>query len=156
MKRWVLGFLVLFVGLCVGYMVARYTTPAVTTERIERDTITIREVAPQTITPSRIELKPLPRIVFATEYLRDTTYIHDTVTVAVPLSLYKFEESDFRAEIEGFGVTLRSMEVFPQTIYQTTTTSPRWGAGVQVGVTFSQNGIAPYLGIGIQYNIVSW
>lgn len=156
MKGWFLGFIILFAGLCVGYSIARHTTPNVITERIERDTITVREVAPRTITPSRLSFTPLPRIVFTTEFLRDTTYLHDTVTVAVPLSLYKFEESDFRAEIEGFGVNLRSIEVFPQTIYKTSLSSQRWGVGVQLGVTMSSKGFSPYFGVGVQYTFFSW
>lgn len=155
MKGWFRGFLVLFAGLCIGYSIARHTTPTIITEGIQRDTITIREVAPHSVISSRLQFTPLPRIVFTSEFLRDTTYLHDTVTVAVPLSLYKFEESDFRAEIEGFGVNLRSIEVFPQTIYQTAS-SPRWGVGVQLGVTMSPNGISPYLGVGVQYTIFSW
>lgn len=142
-----------------GFLWGRGSVPPPTTiERIERDTITIREVVPSSVRPNRIEIAELPRIVWATEYLRDTTYIHDTVRVAIPLSLYTFEGADYRAEVEGWGVSLRKIEVYPQTIYRTTIEKKpsRWGVGIQTGIGFNGSKFGPYIGIGVQYSIFSW
>lgn len=144
-----------FVGLFVGFGVGRLTAPPpIIEERVERDTITLRYVAPSATTPTRFIVADLPRLAFPP----DTTYIHDTVRVAVPLSLYTFEAPDFRAEVEGFGVTLQKIEVFPETIYRTTISKEptRWGVGVQLGVGVSKNGFTPYLGVGLQWNLWAW
>lgn len=159
MITWLKIVFVAFVGLFVGFGVGRLTAPPpIVEERVERDTITLRYVAPSAITPTRIVVADLPRLAFPPEYTRDTTYIHDTIRVAVPLSLYTFEAPDFRAEVEGFGVTLKQIEVFPETIYHTTIVKEpaRWGVGVQLGVGLSKNGFTPYFGVGLQWNLWAW
>lgn len=159
MRTWLKIVFVAFVGLFVGFGVGRLTAPPpIVEERVERDTITLRYVAPSAITPTRIVVADLPRLAFPPEHIRDTTYIHDTIRVAVPLSLYTFEAPDFRAEVEGFGVTLKQIEVFPETIYRTTIVKEpaRWGVGVQLGVGLSKNGFTPYLGVGLQWNVWAW
>lgn len=32
----------------------------------------------------------------------------------------------------------------------------RWGLGVQGGVGFGKDGLTPYVGVGVQYNILTW
>ena len=32
----------------------------------------------------------------------------------------------------------------------------RWGLGVQGGVGFGKDGVTPYVGVGVSYNILSW
>ena len=159
MRTWLKIALWAFVGLFVGFGVGRLTAPPpIIEERVERDTITLRYVAPTSIAPTRIEVADLPLLSYPPEHTRDTTYIHDTIRVAVPLSLYTFEAPDFRAEVEGFGVTLKQIEIFPETIYRTTIVKEptRWGVGVQLGVGLSKNGFTPYLGVGVQCNLWTW
>lgn len=159
MRTWLKIALWAFVGLFVGFGVGRLTAPPpIVEERVERDTITLRYVVPSAITSTRIVVADLPLLAFPPEHIRDTTYIHDTVRVAVPLSLYTFEAPDFRAEVEGFGVTLKQIEVFPETIYRTTIVKEpaRWGVGVQLGVGVSKNGFMPYFGVGLQWNLWAW
>ena len=139
------------VGIALGLWLGWSSTPRpIVTTEVVRDTIVLREVVADTVTLSRIVYRDLPTV------QRDTTYIHDTVRVAVPLSLHTFQGEDYRAEVEGFAVTLKKMEFYPKTIHHTTTSSPRWGVGVQCGVTLSEKGFTPYLGVGVQYNIFSW
>ncbi len=159
MKHYIYFAIAVVLAAFLGFIVGCWSVPTPQTiERIERDTITIREVVPSSVRPNRIEIAELPRIVWATEYLRDTTYIHDTVKVAIPLSLYTFEGADYRAEVEGWGVSLRQIEVYPQTIYRTTIEKKpsRWGVGVQAGIGFNGSKFGPYIGIGVQYSIFSW
>ena len=35
-------------------------------------------------------------------------------------------------------------------------TKTRWGLGVQSGYGISNQGLTPYVGVGISYNIISW
>lgn len=159
MRAWKIIFVAGVVGVALGYWLGCSRTPhPKNITEVVRDTIVMREVVADTVTLSRIVYRDLPTIERDTTYLRDTTYVRDTVRVAVPLSLYTFEEEDWRAEVEGYAVTLREVEVFPQTVYQTKIVEQeqRWGVGIQAGMTISQSGVAPYLGVGIQYTLFGW
>ena len=80
LRRFLLCALAVVLTAFFGFILGRWSVPLpTTTERIERDTIIVREVVPSSVRPSRTEIADLPRIVWATEYLRDTTYLHDTV-----------------------------------------------------------------------------
>ena len=73
---------------------------------------------------------------------------------------YKGEQ--YTAVVEGIGAYLKSIEVYPRTEIRTiTTTMPvvkktRWGVGVQMGAGFGENGVQPYIGIGLSYNLICW
>ena len=73
---------------------------------------------------------------------------------------YKGEQ--YTAVVEGIGAYLKSIEVYPRTEIRTiTTTMPvvkktRWGVGVQMGAGFGKNGVQPYIGIGLSYNLICW
>lgn len=84
----------------------------------------------------------------------------DSVNVEIPISTKVYEDSFYRAVISGYGVSLDEMLVFPRrevvTIKPTTTKPKRWSVGIQVGYGITFRGrpqFAPYLGIGIQYNL---
>ena len=34
--------------------------------------------------------------------------------------------------------------------------NPRWGVGLQGGVGVGKSGVTPYVGVGVQYNILTW
>lgn len=141
-------------GLAVAFWLGSRsaTTDVVEIERVEYDTIVKREVVADTIERLRVVYRELPSV----EVVRtDTIVVRDTVRVAVPISRYTFADSLYRCEVEGYDVELKRMEVYPRTIYRTQTiTKPsRWGVGVQVGYGMSREGITPYVGVGLQYNI---
>ena len=66
------------------------------------------------------------------------------------------------AVVGGIEPYLKSIEIYPKTIYvnnNTTTTikvRSRFGLGVQVGYGLSRNGLQPYVGVGVQYNLIQW
>lgn len=86
--------------------------------------------------------------------------------VPIPISQYIFRDSLYYLKISGFNVTLERMEVYPRTVYQTVTNTmertvtdkKRWGIGLQAGYgyNFGSGKPGPYVGIGLQYNIVQW
>lgn len=103
--------------------------------------------------------------------------IRDTVEVYVPRNdnaqlppsvgewLYAettYKDEQYTAVVEGIGAYLKSIEVYPRTEVRTiTTTMPvvkktRWGVGVQMGAGFGKNGVQPYIGIGLSYNLICW
>lgn len=151
--------LIIFVGCVVGaFFFGRSTmrTDIVHTE-VERDTIivrdTIREYYPQEVkrVVVRTERVEVPVIV------RDT--IHDTVYVNVPIEEREYKSRDYRVVIGGFNPYLKSVEVYPQTVYINATesiaTRKRWSfmLGVQGGYGITPMGWQPYAGFGGSFGI---
>ena len=73
-----------------------------------------------------------------------------------------YKDSTYMAVVGGIEPYLKSIEIYPKTIYvnnNTTTTikvRSRFGLGVQVGYGLSRNGLLPYVGVGVQYNLIQW
>ena len=73
-----------------------------------------------------------------------------------------YKDSTYMAVVGGIEPYLKSIEIYPKTIYvnnNTTTTikvRSRFGLGVQVGYGLSRNGLQPYVGVGVQYNFFQW
>ena len=73
-----------------------------------------------------------------------------------------YKDSTYMAVVGGIEPYLKSIEIYPKTIYvnnNTTTTikvRSRFGLGVQAGYGLSRNGLQPYIGIGVQYNFIQW
>lgn len=100
----------------------------------------------------------------------DTLFLKDTagndVPVQVPIE-YKHEHySDADVYYHGFEAGVDSVKTYPKTVYETIheiewlpakATPKPWGIGVQAGYGISTSGqLAPYIGIGISYNILRW
>lgn len=91
--------------------------------------------------------------------------IRDSIVyVSVPISSYTFQgcqdDVDYLIQAQGYDVTLGSVKFrYPQTTITKTISVPRkchWGIGVQGGFGVSPGGLTPYIGLGIQYNLLSW
>ena len=73
-----------------------------------------------------------------------------------------YKDSTYMAVVGGIEPYLKSIEVYPKTIYvnnNTITTikvRSRFGLGVQAGYGLSRNGLQPYVGVGVQYNLIQW
>lgn len=145
------------VGLVVAFFLGQlFAQPdVVEVERVEYDTIVRTEVVADTIERVKVVYRTLPSV----EVVRtDTLVVRDTVRVAVPISRYTFADSLYKCEVEGYEVSLKRMEVFPKTIYRTTIVREpsRWGVGVQVGYGLCREGLSPYVGLGVNYNLISF
>lgn len=125
--------------------------------RITIDTVVVRETIRDTI--------PVPQIRYIARI--DTVFMSvpgDTVKieVAVPIERKVYQTDDYRATIEGFRPSLIDMEIYRQTQYVTQTeiqripVKKRWGLGIQVGYGYNFDRFYPYVGMGIQYNFLSW
>ena len=73
-----------------------------------------------------------------------------------------YKDSTYTAVVGGIEPYLKSIEIYPKTIYvnnNTTTTikvRSRFGLGVQAGYGYGRNGLQPYVGVGVQYNLIQW
>ena len=93
--------------------------------------------------------------------------IHDTVQVELPYISKEYRDSTYRAWVSGYkDVNLDSIRVFQHnkiieinnTKYVTKYKNKHWhiGPSVGVGYDFTNNRVAPYLGVSVQYSIFSW
>lgn len=103
---------------------------------------------------------------YITRYDTLLYYINDTIIkyIPIPISSYLFTDSSYKIEAEGYNVKLKNVEIYSktQTKYITNTVEresikpARFGLGLQVGYGFSSHGAIPYIGIGINYNIITF
>jgi hypothetical protein len=128
----------------------------VETKLVVYDTITRVEIVHDTMWRDRLVYRDLPVVVKDV----DTVRITDTVTVAVPIYNYRFKDDLYDITAEGYDVKLNSVTVYPKTEYKYSTHTVeirrRWGLGVQAGYGFSKDGLSPFIGIGVSYNILTW
>lgn len=149
--------LIIVLGLLVvSFFLGRHThkVEPIEVERVVYDTIVSEKVRVDTMWRTRVETA------YLTEVRRDTVTMRDTVLVEVPIYTYVAQDSLYRVEAEGFNVHFKRIDVYPRTVYRTqekvVKTSDKWGLGVQVGYGASKQGLSPYIGVGISYNIFTW
>lgn len=96
--------------------------------------------------------------------VRDTIRQTDTLYVQLPMEQKVYEDSTYRAVVSGYRPSLDSISVYRNTTtirYETITkVKPHWGIGIQSGIGVGCfNGTprySPYIGIGVQYNLLTW
>lgn len=150
--------------LALSFGLGRYTAkPEMIMEERERiDTLVIRD----TITHH------VPQYVH--RHTRDTIRIpirevvHDTVFVCLPRETKIYEDARYRAEVSGYEPSLDRIDIYAQTqvvtkdVTQVVKQKTRWGLGISAGYGVTINTTdqtfrpAPYIGVGIHYNLISW
>lgn len=94
----------------------------------------------------------------------DTTFIHDTTTevIYMPREYKVYGDSTYRAVVSGVQPRLDSIEVYSKTITETITKTiqvpdkKRWGFGVNVSAGYDGKKVRPFVGVGVQYNVIRW
>lgn len=140
--------------------------------RLERELDAYKNAPSDTITIIKHDTIKVDSPVPVHHYIKDTTYlvvpdtqiVHDTV-----LKLYKaprefvvYKDTSYRAVVSGVQPRLDSIEIYRKNITETVTKyvevkkKTKWGLGVQAGYGYDGKKLRPYLGAGVQYNIVSW
>jgi hypothetical protein len=159
--KYVYSILILASVFAIGWL-ARSSQDSVI-ERIEylpADTVIVRDTI---LLPP-----PPPQKIYAVR--TDTVTLHtidsDTVfiEVKVPIERKEYKTDDYLAVIEGFRPQLVAMTVYPKIVtitkpeirYETVKSKPRFGVGLQAGYGVTKDGLSPYLGIGIQYNLITF
>lgn len=89
--------------------------------------------------------------------------IRDSVEVVIPITQKRYEDSTYTAYVSGYMPSLDSIFVYPKreviTITGRASSNKRWGIGVQAGYGMQLGGtprFAPYVGIGLTYNLFSF
>lgn len=89
----------------------------------------------------------------------DGDFIQDSVKVAIPISSKVYEESTYTAYVSGYRASLDSIFVYPrrEVITITNKAKPkRWGLGIHAGYGVGKDGLSPYIGIGLSYNLLGF
>lgn len=146
----------IIIALLLCFIFRQCINPKVKTERyidtlIIRDTIRDTLLVPHKVYISRVDTVFLKSV-------SDTVYRE----VIVPIERKEYKTDNYFAVIEGYRPNLLQMEVFPETKYITRTDiktikkKPRFGVGVQAGYGYYGQGLSPYIGIGLQYNLITF
>lgn len=157
MKTLIAGAIVV-VGLVLSFLIGRWTKPAEQINMVNYDTlppiIHIDTVRDTLLVPKYVQVERFDTI-------RDTMD-GNPIYLPVPISSYLFtDDSTYKVEMEGYNVKARNIEVYPRTITQTViervevhSKTKRWGIGVSAGGAITPHGIQPYIGVGLQYNLI--
>lgn len=132
------------------------------------ETRTLRDIKPQIDTIYHTDTLTYPKPLYFDRWIADTMLVamtdtirvNDTVYVQLPREVKIYEDSTYRAVVSGYRATLDTISV-----YQCTTTvrevqqirkACHWGLGVTAGYGICKNGLSPYVGVGISYNLLNW
>ena len=150
-------FLVLIVGaVCfvAGRKTAKKGGESTIIERV--DTLVIRDTI--------VSYKPkyITKRVVDTTFVPVPEYIERNDTIYAVLEREQVVWEDSLARIYASGINPQVDSVFH---YRTekvinhiipVKTNPKWGIGIQGGVGVGKGEITPYVGVGVQYNIITW
>lgn len=83
----------------------------------------------------------------------------DSVDIELPITDRTYKNDDYYAIVRGYDPSLKYIEVYPRTVYLTTTNTAtkhkRWNIslGAQLGYGFTPQGWQPYTGLGLTFGI---
>ena len=131
----------------------------------QADTIRIRDTIriPHPVSVTSRTIDTMTVLVHAT----DTLWIHDTLYISLPIEQRTYADTTYTAWISGYRPKLDSILIYPQTTTITNTMTithssrqPRFSIGLQAGygATISNNQLkpAPFVGIGISWNLIQF
>lgn len=143
----------------IGYMIGHtHDVPQEVATIYQTDTVVVRD----TITRER----PVP----IHTHTRDTIRVQvtDTLYIELPREVKVYEDSTYRAEVSGYLPSLDRIDIYSQerivTQHKTQIVevkrNARWGIGIQAGygvcVTGGAIKPAPYIGVGLSWNILTF
>lgn len=135
-----------------------------------RQTSVIRDTVRVTIVDTVRIIYPVARdsvvVRYITERLpvkKDSMQIGctDSVNVEIPITQKQYADSTYTAWVSGYNPSLDSIRIYPRheiiTISNTIRQKPkRWIVGLNAGYGITKDGIQPYIGVGISYNLFSF
>lgn len=111
--------------------------------------------------------QPIPKDSIVTRYVTerlqvvDTTRIvvKDSVEVIIPITQKIYQDSSYTAYVSGYKPSLDSIFINqPKEIITITQYSKpkKFSLSVQVGCGATKEGLSPYVGVGVSYNLISF
>ena len=142
------------IGFIAGRKTAKTGGEGTIVERV--DTLVIRDTIvsykPKYITRRVVDSVPFP--------VTDTIRMKDTLFLVLPREQVVWEDSLARVYASGINPQVdsvmhyRTEKVINHLI--PVKVNPKWGIGIQGGVGVGKGGLTPYVGVGVQYNILTW
>ena len=105
------------------------------------------------------EIVKLP--IVDTVFCTDTLKVQDSIFVEVPISVKHYKdtlaETAFSFDLRGYNckvdkLYIQNLKVCPEQ----KKVPKRWGIGVQLGYGATKDGLSPYLGLGLSYDLVQF
>ena len=155
--------------LLCGFFVAKGIYDQPIHESVTRDTVTridtVFRYHPQPVEEERVrtEYRWLTRV--TTDTVTDYTVLHDSVLVEVPIESKHYNAPEYDAWVSGYQPSLDSIRVYQKENYITetitNTINPKrkpWGIGFHIGYgyDFRSKTAAPFVGVGLSYDIISF
>lgn len=154
--------------IAIGFFIGKRVYDRPMDTDIKRDTVTLWDTIPHyypkpvEVEKVRTEYKWLTKVVNTTDTVTRYTVQHDSVLVEVPIESKHYHAAEYDAYISGYMPSLDSIKVYQKTEYitETITKTKRkpWGVGINVGYgyDFQSKTAAPFVGVGISYDIISF
>ena len=153
----------ILLGVIAGMVICLLNGWASCHRTTDKEVITITDTLVLTDTIIKFQPKPYKVTIIDTIYLPQQPQQpqqpqYDTLIRQEVI----YKDSTYMAVVGGIEPYLKSIEIYPKTIYvnnNTTTTikvRSRFGLGVQAGYGYGRNGLQPYVGVGVQYNFFQW
>lgn len=161
-------YIIILALFALSFGLGRYTAKPETIleERTRIDTLVIRDTithhAPHYVYKHTRDTIRVPVPVPGPEPERDTIYVN------LPRETKVYEDARYRAEVSGYQPSLDRIDIYTQTqvvtkdVTQVVKQKTRWGLGISAGYGVTINTTdqtfrpAPYIGVGIHYNLISW
>lgn len=133
-------------------------------QEVQRDTVEVVRIDTFRVErPVYVERRIVDTLLVA---VRDTVSRADTVWMPLPLERVVYRDTAYLAVVSGYRPRLDAIEVYQREVVRTVTervevpVSRRWGLGITAGYGAAAVGgsvqLAPFVGVGVSYNIVSW
>ena len=158
-KYIILGFgiaVAILLGFLVGQRCPRESQGEPVTIKV--DTLVIRDTIvsykPKWMTKRVVDSIPYP--------VGDTIRLRDTLWMYLEKEQVTWEDSLSRVYASGIDPHVDSVihftqdQIITKEIPVIQVKKTRWGIGFQGGVTADKDGVIPYVGVGVSYNILSW
>ena len=162
-KRIVFAVAAIILSLLISYFIGRRDglNSAVETETEKVDTLYLRDTIVQyePILEERVVLKKVPVPVTDTLRIHDTLYVYlEREQVVWQDSLSKVYASGIMPQVDSVHHFIRE-RIVTRELTKVVKKPCRWGVGVHAGYGIMIGNeflTAPYVGIGVSYNIISW
>lgn len=128
----------------------------------ERDTLIVRDTITREM-PVEIERRVVDRVLVE---VRDTVRERDTLYLQLEREQRVYADSTYRAVVSGVRPRLDSLQIYTaervvtERVVVPVKTRPRWSLGLQAGygLTATSGGLqlAPFLGVGLTWDLASW
>ena len=158
MKDFLIPFFTILVLTCLAFYAGRKTAKPdqieTITERV--DTLVIRDTV-KSLQPIYVTRRTVDSVLIP---VTDTCRVTDTLYVVLEREQVTWEDSLSRVYASGIRPQVDSvihyrdrMVITRETVIKT---HSRWGVGIQGGVGVGKDGLTPYLGVGVSYNLITF